>query len=285
MLAFWGREYGKHPEEWSQAFDKVKGTKNYEEDTEVTGFGLASVKTEASSITFDSESQGPTKRYTPKVYGLGYIVSREEMEDNLYEVVSKRRISALAFSMHQTVETVHALILDRAANASFQNGSDGLELLSTAHVTLDGTQSNETATAADLSEASLEDICVQIMAAANSRGHQIAIKPRCLLVPPQLYFEASRIMESELQNDTANNAKNIVGGMFPDGLKVNHYLTDNDQWFVLTDCPNGLKSIWRRELDYGQDNDFDTENAKAKATVRFEAGWTDWRRVYGSPGA
>jgi len=284
MLEFWGREYQKHPDEWSQIFNKVKGTKNYEEDTEVTGFGLATVKTEGSAIVFDSESQGPTKRYTPKVYGLGYIVTREELEDNLYEIVSKRRISALAFSMHQTIETVHALIIDRSTDDNFPGG-DGVGLLSTAHPTLTGNQSNELATPADLSEAALEDICIQVMQAQNSRGHQISLQTQCLITPPQLYFDASRILESELQNDTANNAKNIVGGMFPKGLKVNHYFDDADAWYVLTNAPAGMKSIWRRELDLAQDNDFDTENAKAKSTVRFEAGWTDWRAWYGSIGA
>jgi len=283
---WFGREYGKHAPEWSQVFDEVKGTKNYEEDAEVTGFGLAQVKTEGSSISYDSETQGITPRYTQKVYGLGYIVTREELEDNLYEKVSKRRAEALAFSVNQTVENVHALILDRSSNDSYtMTGGDGVGLLSTAHPTVDGTQSNELATAADLSEASLEDICVQIMNATNSRGHQISLRPQCVLVPPNEYFNASRILESELQNDTANNAKNIIKGMFPQGLKVNHYVTDTDAWWVKTNVPSGLKSIWRRKIEFKTDGDFDTENAKAKATVRFVPGWTDFRVLFGSLGS
>jgi hypothetical protein len=283
---WFGRMYDKHPPEWSQIFDEVKGSKNYEEDAEVTGFGYAQVKSEGSSISYDSETQGITPRYTQKVYGLGYIVTREELEDNLYEKVSKRRSEALAFSLNQTVEVVHALILDRASNDSYtMTGGDGVGLLSTAHPTLDGTQSNELATAADFSEAALEDICVQIMSAKNSRGHQISLRPQMVIVPPNEYFNASRVLESDLQNDTANNAKNILKGMFPKGLAVNHYVDDTDAWWVKTNVPAGLKSIWRRKIEFKQDNDFDTENAKAKATVRFIPGWTDFRVLYGSMGS
>lgn len=251
---------------------------------ELTGFGLVPVKAEGEAISYDSETQGYVKRYTNVTYGMGYIVTEEALEDGLYEKVSKRRASALAFSAQTTKETVHANIFNRAFNLSY-TGGDGVEMCSTAHPTASGDQSNELATAADLSEASLEDLCVNIMNATNSRGLKIAITPKKLLVPPALHFEAKRIIESELQNDTANNAKNVVGTMFKGGLITWPFLTDTDAWFVLTDAPRGLMHFKRRAGKFEQDNDFDTSNAKAKFTERYASGWTDWRGVYGSPGA
>jgi len=204
MRKFWGREYNEHPLEYTQIFEVERSEKNYEEDTEVTGFGLAPVKAQAGAVSYDSESQGPTKRYTHITYGLGYIVTREELEDNLYEVVSKRRIKALAFSIRQTEEIVAANVLNRAFNSSY-TGADGKELCATDHPTVSGTQQNELSTAADLSEASLEDMMIQIMQAQNSRGLRISLMPKKLIVPPQLAFDAERIVKSTLQPGTANN--------------------------------------------------------------------------------
>lgn len=286
MHAFWGRVYNEHPMEWSQIFDQEKSSKSYEEDTEVTGFGLAPVKQEGTSLQYDSETQGPTKRYTNVVYSLGYIVSEEEREDNLYETVSRRRIQALAFSMRQTQETVAANVLNRAFTAAY-TGGDGKELCATDHPTVNGTQSNELATAADLSEASIEDLCIQIMQARNSRGLRISLMPKKLIVPPDLAFDAQRILKSEMQSGTANNDINALRsmGLFPEGICVNHYLTDADAWFIKTNAPHGLMRFNRRAISFDRDNDFDTSNAKAKASVRFSVGWTDWRGVYGTPGA
>lgn len=286
MRAFWGRQYTEHPQEWSQIFESVSSEKAYEEDTEVTGFGLAPVKAQADAINYDSETQGPTKRYTHVTYALGYIVTREELEDNLYEVVSKRRIKALSFSLRQTEETVAANILNRAFNSSY-TGADGKEMIATDHVTVNGTQSNELTTAADLSEASIEDLCIQIMNATNSRGLKISLMPRKLIVAPANAFNAERILKSALQSGTANNDVNAIKsmGIFPGGAVVNHYLTDTDAWFIQTNAPNGLMRFNRRAAEFKQDNDFDTENAKAKTSIRFSTGWTDWRGIYGSPGA
>lgn len=286
MHAFWGRMYAEHPVEYDKVFDMETSSKNYEEDTEVTGFGLAPVKTQGGSVAYDSETQGPTTRYTHVAYGLGYIVTREERDDNLYEVVSKRRIKALAFSMRQTHEITTANIFNRAFNASYVGG-DGKEMIATDHPTLNGTQSNELAVAADLSEASLEDLLIQIMNAANSRGHRIALMGKKLIVPPALAFTAQRIVKSDLQNDTANNAINAIRsmGLLPEGIMVWHYLTDADAWFVKTNAPNGLTHFQRTSIEFTRDNDFDTDNAKAKAYERYRAGWTDWRSIYGSPGA
>lgn len=286
MRAFWGREYSAHPVEWKGFLEDMSSEKAYEEDAEVTGFGLATVKGQGSAVSYDSESQGPTKRYTHVTYGLGYIVTREELEDNLYEVVSKRRIKALAFSIRQTEEIIAANILNRAFNSSY-TGGDAKEMCATDHPTLSGSQSNELATAADLSEGAIEDLCIQIMQAKNSRGLSIALMPRKLIVSPSEAFNAERIVKSTLQSGTANNDINAIKamGVLPEGVTVNHYLTNADDWWIKTNCPNGLMRFSRRATEFRQDNDFDTDNAKAKSTTRFSVGWTDWRAIYGSAGA
>lgn len=283
---FWGRTYEMLPQEWSDIFDQESSEKAYEEDVEVTGFGLAPIKAQAGAVSYDSESQGTVKRYTHVVYGLGYIVTQEELEDNLYEVVSKRRVKALAFSMNQTEEIVGANILNRAFNTSY-TGGDGKAMIVSDHPVVAGTASNVLTTAADLSEASLEDIIIQMMQATNSRGLRIKVMPKKLIVPPNEAFNAERILKSSLQSGTANNDVNAIKnmGLLPGGAVVNHYLTDTDAWFVKTNVPNGMMRFNRRALEFGNDNDFDTANAKAKATIRFAVGWTDWRGVYGTPGA
>lgn len=283
IAMWWGREYAKHDQHWKQCFEMDTSDKSYEEDVELTGFGLVPVKSEGSAISYDSETQGYVTRYINVTYGMGYIVTEEANDDGQYEKVSKRRSSALSFSAVTTKETVHANIFNRAFSSSFLGG-DAKELCATDHPTVNGTQSNELATPADLSESSLEDLCVQIMNATNSRGLRIALKPKKLLVAPTGMFDAGRILESQLQNDTANNAKNIVGGLF-DGYVVWSFLSDPDAWFVKTDAPRGLVHFKRREGKFEQDNDFDTSNLKAKFTERYAAGWSDWRGVYGSPGA
>ena len=282
MHAFFGASYSEHPEEFKEIFSVEKSSKNYEEDTALTGFGLAPTKTESGAISYDSESQGFTKRYTHVVYGLGYVVSEEELEDNQYEIVSRRRIKRLAFSMRQTKEIVSANVLNRATTSGY-NGGDGVVLLSTSHTSTNGNYSNTLSTAADLSEASLEDLVIQIGQATNDRGLNIALRPKKLIIPVNLMFEAKRILKSEMQSGSANNDINALKGMFD--FSVNHYLTDTDAWFLKTDAPNGLTMFERRALAFTQDNDFDTGNAKAKATMRFSVGWTDPRGVYGSVGA
>ena len=286
MRKFWGREYDEYKQEWSDIFEAQTSEKNYEEDTEITGFGLAPVKAQAGAVSFDSESQGQTKRYTHVTYGLGYIVTREEQEDNLYEVVSKKRIKALAFSVRQTEETVAANVLNRAFNTSY-TGGDGKAMIVSDHPSISGNQSNVLTTAADFSEASLEDLIIQMMQAKNSRGLTIKVMPQKLVVPPGVAFDAERVVKSTLQSGTANNDINATKsmGLLPGGVVINHYLTDADAWFLTTNVPNGLIRFTRRATEFKQDNDFDTENAKAKATLRFSVGWTDWRGIYGSPGA
>jgi phage major head subunit gpT-like protein len=209
-------------------------------------------------------------------------VTEEEMEDNLYEVVSRRRIKRLAFSMRQTKEIVSANVLNRAFNTSY-TGGDAKALCVTDHPGSGGSWSNRAATDADLSEASLEDMVIQIGQAKNDKGLQIALRPIKLIIPINLQFDAKRILKSELQSGTANNDVNALKGMFD--YSVNHYLTDTDAWFLKTDCPNGMTMFERRALAFAQDNDFDTANAKAKATMRFSVGWTDPRAMFGTQGA
>jgi len=281
MHAFFGAQYKEHPEEFREIYEIEKSSKNYEEDTKVTGFGLAPLKSEGQPVNYDSESQGYTKRYTHNVWGSGYIVTQEEMEDNLYEIVSRRRIKRLAFSMRQTKETVSANVLNRAFTSGY-TGGDGKVLVASDHPTLSGDQSN-LLTAADFSEAALEDMVIQIGQAKNDRGLLINLKPMKLIHPVNIQFDVARVLKSELTPGTANNAVNAVRLV---GVKpvCNHYLTDTDAWFVKTDCPNGLTMFERRALEFTRDNDFDTENAKAKATMRFSVGWTDWLTLFGSAG-
>ncbi len=285
VKAWWGREYAKHPEYWKQCFEMDTSDKSYEEDVELTGFGLVPVKAEGEAISYDSETQGYVKRYTNVTYGMGYIVTQEALEDGQYTAVSKRRAQALAFSAQTTKETVHANIFNRAFNSSY-TGGDAKEMCATDHPTVNGTQSNELATAADLSEASLEDLCTLIRKATNSRGLRIALQPKKLVVPPDVIWEARRIVESDKQNDTANNAKNVIASVFKAGGVMDWpFLTDTDAWFVLTDAPRGLMHFKRKVGEFSTDADFDTSNAKAKFTERYAGGWTDWRGVFGSPGA
>ena len=283
---WWGRVYDEHTTEHTDLFDEDTSNKAYEEDVQVTGFGLAPVKAEGASVSYDSESQGFVTRYTNVAYALGYIVTYEELQDGLYEVVSRRRSQALAFSMRQTKENVGANVYNRGFNSSFTFG-DGKEWFATDHPTKSGDQSNELATAADLSEASIEDLVIQIMGATNDRGLKISLMPRKLVVPRQLVFDATRILKSTLQNDSANNAINalMANGVFPEGICVNHYLTDPDAWFIRTNAPRGAMYMKREGVSFTRDNDFDTSNAKAKSYERYAFGVTDWRGGYGSPGA
>lgn len=283
---WFGRSYAEHPTEYTDLFEIDSSDKSYEEDVLAPGFGLAPVKQQGAAIAYDSESQGYVARYTHVAYALGYIVTLEEMDDNLYEKVSKRRARQLAMSMRQTREIVGANVYNRAFDANFPIG-DGAALISASHPTLAGNQSNVLAVAADLSETSIEDLCIQIMEARNHRGLLINLMPRSLHIAPQNFFEATRILKSTLQNDTANNAVNALrsSGMFTDGAKVNHYFTDRDAWFIRTNCPDAMKHYERKIEAFQQDNDFDTSNFRAKKYERYSFGCSDWRGIYGSPGA
>lgn len=285
VKAFFGKTYREKPMVCTMVFDSMTSDKAYEEVVEETGFGLAPQKAEGASVSYDTDAQGYTTRFTNVTYGLGAVVTREAIEDNQYENVASRKASKLARSMRQTKENVHANVLNRAFTAAFAGG-DGVELLATNHPSLVGNQQNELTVAADLSEASLEDVLTLIRLATDSRGLRIQLEGQKLIVPPQLAFEATRILSSTNQSGTANNDINAMKalGLLPGGVVVWDFLTDTDAFFVKTDAPEGLMTFQRRALALTQDNDFDTENARMKATERYVAGFGDWRGLFGSPG-
>lgn len=282
--AWFGLKYDEHPLEVTGLFEVKNSDKAYEEMVQSTSFGLAPVKTQGGGISYDSHTQGYTTRATHVVYGLGYIVTEEEIEDDKYSEVSMSRSGMLAYSMRQTKETVGANIYNRAFNSSYTYG-DTKELLATDHVaTVGAAWSNELNPAAALSEAALEDLHVQIMNATNDRGLKIALMPRKLIVPTALLHEATRILKSVGQADTANNAINVLKSLnvFPDGIVVNHYLTDTNNYFVRTNAPSGMTMYKRRALAFTKDNDFGTGNALAKATERYSFTVGDPRALFGS---
>lgn len=284
---WYGKAYDEHKVEYTDLFNTYNSRKHYEEDVGITSFGLAQVKGEGAPVTYDSERQAFVTRYTHVEYALGFIITKIMYEDDLYDVVGERRAKGLAFSMRQTKEVVGANVYNRAFTAAY-TGGDGKELLATDHPNFaGGTWANELATAADLSEAALEQAAIDIMKWTNDRGLKISIMPQTLIVPPDLVFEAERILMSPYRVATANNDINALKAMgkFPGGIKVNHYLTDADAWFIRTNAPDGMKYFERRADSFTQDDDFDTENAKYKATARYSFGWTDPRGLFGSPGA
>lgn len=285
--AWYGKAYDEYPVEFTNLFDKFTSSRAFEEDVGVSSFGLAVAKAEGSPIQYDQERQSFTTRYNHVVYALGFIITREIMEDDQYDVVGQKKAQGLAFSMRQTKEIVGANVYNRAFNTAFTFG-DGVQLCATSNVNLaGGTWSNTLATAADISEASLEQACIDISLFTNDRGLRIAVTPEMLIVPPQLDFETARILKTQGRVGTANNDINAINSMgkFRKGYTVNHYLTDNDAWFIRTNVKHGMKYFERRADAFDMDNDFDTENAKFKATARYSFGCTDKRGIYGSPGA
>lgn len=285
LAALFGTTYNDMPMASDNIFTQKDSSKLYEEVQELAGFGLASVKSEAGAISYTSSVQGPTARFTNVVYGLGFQLTEEADEDNQYKDKATDYTSALARSMRHTRETIHANIFNRAFSNSYL-GADGIRLISTGHVTVNGTQSNTISTDADLSEASLEDMAINIMNATDSTGLRIQLQPKTLIIPPNEAFNATRILKSAGQNDTANNAINALNSMGVIGnIVVWPFLTDTDAWFVKTDVPNGLLTFNRRAPKMVKDSDFDTGNYKHKATERYVPGWGDFRGLFASQGA
>lgn len=283
--AWYGKAYTEYPVEHDKLFEKFSSSRAWEEDVGISSFGLLSVKTEAGGIVYDTEKQGFTTRYTHVVYALGFTVSREIFEDDQYDIVGQRKAQGLAFSARQTKEVVAANVYNRAFNTAYTFG-DGKELLNNARPNIaGGTWSNIIATAADISEAALEQAFIDIAGFTNDRGLKISVKPQSIIVPYQLDFEINKIMKTEYEVGTNNNTVNVVRGRFPGGIIVNHYLTDPDAWFIRTNAPHGMKHFERRADQFDMDNDFDTENAKFKVTGRYSFGMTDPRGIYGSAGA
>lgn len=285
--AWYGKAYDEYPTEWDKLFDKNTSNRAWEEDVGISSFGLASVKPEGQGVTYDTERQAFISRYTHVVYALGFIITREVYEDDQYDVVGQRKAQSLAFSMRQTKEVVGANVYNRAFSSTYPGG-DGKELCASDHPNLaGGTWANKPSAAVDLSEAALEQAFIDIGLWTNDRGLRIAIRPESLIIPVNLEFEANRILKSEYRVGTPNNDINVLatGSRFPKGIVVNHYLTDTDAWFIRTNAPHGMKMFERRADAFDMDNDFDTENAKYKATSRYSFGWTDPRGIYGSAGA
>jgi hypothetical protein len=287
--AWYGKAYNEYPTEWDKLFDKNTSTRNYEEDVGLSSFGTLVVKPEGMPITYDTERQGFTTRYTHVVYGLGFIVTREAMDDDQYDVVAKNKAEGLAFSVRQTKELIGASIYNKAfTGAGNPTYGDGQVAVYNAHPNVaGGTQSNTLTTASDLSEAALEQAYIDISLLKNDRGLQISLLPQSLIIPPTLEFEANRILKSS--GRVASDANDINAlketGKFSKGIVVNHYLTDPDAWFIRTNAPHGMKYFDRVSDTFSMDNDFDTENAKFKVYSRFAFGMTDWRGIYASPGA
>lgn len=284
--AVWGQSYAQYGIEYTDLFDQLTSEQAYEEDYQVTGYGLAPIKTEGGAVTYDSEIGGIVSRYTHIAYALGYIVTHEELVDNLYEKVSNRRAGRNAVSMAQTIENIAANVYNRAFNSSYTFG-DGVELCSASHpFVVGGTGSNLLVPAADLSELALEDLTIQIMGTTDDKGLLFKVMPRSLIIARQEFYNANRILQTIQQSGTANNDINVLRSVnaFPEGVKVNHYLTAPHAWFIRTNCPNGMQMFWRERPTFTQDNDFDTMNAKAKSYMRFSVGMTDWRSVFGSNG-
>jgi len=287
VFTTWGQIYDQHAKEYTDLYDIRTSDKAYEQGVQVTPFGLAPVKGQGAPVTYDSEIQGVVSTYTHIAYALGFIVTFEELRDNQYKEVATRRAEANAFSMNQTVENIAAFPYNNAFATTYFATADGASLVSTAHVNATGgTFSNALSPAADLSEAALEDLTIQIMGAQNDTGLLINIMPESLHISRQEWYNANRILQSVLQSGGANNDINVLKATnaFPKGIKMNHYFNSPHAWFIRTNAPNGMTFFWRDEPMFDQDNDFDTKNAKAASYMRLSVGCTDPRGIYGSDG-
>jgi hypothetical protein len=287
LNALFGLEYAKYGEEHKEIYETESSERSFEEETKLSGFAAAPVKNEGSAIAYDNAQEAFTARYTHETIALGFSVTEEAIEDNLYDSLSSRYTKALARAMAYTKQTKAAAVLNNGFNSAYAGG-DGKELFATDHPLVSGgTNSNEPATAADLNETSLEAAVIQIAAWTDERGLLIAAKPRKLIIPPSLMFVATRLLETELRTATADNDINALrsNGAIPEGYAVNHFLTDTDAWFLTTDVPNGLKHFVRSPMATSMDGDFDTGNVRYKARERYSFGWSDPLGMFGSPGA
>ena len=287
LNALFGMEYARYGEEHKEVFETESSERSFEEETKLSGFSAAPVKNEGSAIAYDNGQEAWTARYTHETIALGFSLTEEAIEDNLYDSLSSRYTKALARAMAYTKQTKAAAILNNGFNSVYKGG-DGVELFSTAHPLISGgVNSNEPSTPADLNETSLEAAVIQIAGWTDERGLLIAAKPRKLVVPPSLMFVATRLLETELRVGTADNDINAIktNGSIPEGYTVNHFLTDTDAWFLTTDVPNGLKHFVRTPMATSMDGDFDTGNVRYKARERYSFGWSDPLGVFGSPGA
>ena len=287
LNALFGMEYARYGEEHKEIYDTETSERSFEEETKLSGFSAAPVKNEGSAIAYDNAQEAWTTRYNHETIALGFSITEEAIEDNLYDSLSARYTKGLARAMAYTKQVKAAAIINNGFSGQYVGG-DGVALFSTAHPLVSGgTNSNRPATAADLNETSLENAVIQIAAWTDERGLLIAAKPKKLIVPPALQFVATRLLETNLRVGTTDNDINALknNGSIPEGYTINHYLTDINGWYLTTDVPNGLKHFVRTPLQNSMDGDFDTGNVRYKARERYSFGWSDPLGMYGSPGS
>ena len=287
LNALFGLEYARYGEEHKQIFETESSERSFEEETKLSGFSAAPVKNEGSAIAYDNAQEAWTARYNHETIALGFSITEEAIEDNLYDSLSARYTKALARAMAYTKQTKAAAVLNNGFDSDYPGG-DGVALFSASHPLVGGgTNSNIPSTPADLNETSLEAAVIQIAAWTDERGLLIAAKPKKLVVPPSLMFVATRLLETELRVSTADNDINAIksNGAIPEGYTVNHFLTDPDAWFLTTDVPNGLKHFVRTPMAQNMDGDFDTGNVRYKSRERYSFGWSDPLGMYGTEGA
>jgi len=289
LNALFGMEYKRYGEEHKEIFETESSDRSFEEETKLSGFGAAPVKSEGAAIAYDNAQEAWTARYTHETIAMGFSITEEAMEDNLYDSLSSRYTKALARAMAYTKQIKAATILNKGFTGTGNpTYGDGKVLFATDHPLVSGgTNSNRPSTGADLNETSLEAAVIQIAGWTDERGLLIAAKPRKLIVPPALQFVATRLLETELRVGTADNDLNAIksNGVVPEGYTVNNFLTDTNAWFLTTDVPNGLKHFVRMPMNTSMDGDFDTGNVRYKARERYSFGVSDPLGVYGSPGA
>jgi hypothetical protein len=285
LNALFGLEYARYGEQHKELYETETSERSFEEETKLSGFSAAPVKNEGSAIAYDNAQEAFTARYTHETIALGFSLTEEAIEDNLYDSLSGRYTKALARAMAYTKQVKAANVLNNGFSA---NGGDGVPLFSTAHPLVSGgVNSNTPSTQSDLNETSLENAVIQIAAWTDERGLLIAAKPKKLVIPPALQFVATRLLETELRVGTADNDINAIknNGSIPEGYTVNNFLTDTNAWFLTTDVPNGLKHFVRTPMSTGMDGDFDTGNVRYKARERYSFGYSDPLGVFGSQGA
>jgi len=287
LNALFGLEYARYGEQHKEIYEIESSERSFEEETKLSGFAAAAVKSEGSAIQYEAGQEAWTARYNHETIALGFSLTEEAVEDNLYDSLSARYTKALARAMAYTKQVKAAAVLNNGFNSAY-TGGDGVGLFSSAHPLVSGsTNSNIPSTPADLNETSLEAAVIQIAAWTDERGLLIAAKPKKLIVPPALQFVATRLLETEQRVGTTDNDINAIknNGAIPEGYAINHFLTDTNAWFLTTDVPNGLKHFVRQSLVTSSDSDFDTGNMRYKARERYSFGWSDPLGMYGSSGS
>jgi hypothetical protein len=287
LNALFGMEYARYGEEHKEIYESETSERSFEEETKLSGFSAAPVKNEGSAISYDNAQEAWSTRYTHETIALGFSITEEAVEDNLYDSLSARYTKSLARAMAYTKQVKAAAVINNGFSNSYPGG-DGVSLFNANHPLVSGgVNSNTPATQADLNETSLEAAVIQIAAWTDERGLLIAAKPKKLIVPPSLMFVATRLLETELRVGTADNDINAIknNGAVPEGYTVNHFLTDTNGWYLTTDVPNGMKHFVRTPLQNSMDGDFDTGNVRYKARERYSFGWSDPLGMWGSSGS